>query len=117
MKETSKNISNVLAGLNLRYFIECNGISIEDLAESFGIKSDAVNKILDGTNAISGRYNCILVNKYNCDLNFIYGGIPYCDVVMEDKWFENQHSEGKAQEAISRKMEYLAKVVEYIDQL
>ena len=117
MKKSSKNAANVLAGLNLKFFMERNGISIDELAESFHIKNDAVKKILDGTNAISGRYNCILVEKYNCDLNFIYGGIAYYDVLLDEERLEKESSNGKKQEIFSRNMKYLAELVEYLDQL
>lgn len=117
MKNTSKNIFNVIAGLNLKYFMECNAISVQDVAKSLGVKVDAVNKMLDGTNGISGRYNRILIEKYNCDLNFIYGGIPYYDVIKDNCRFEKQLSDGKKIEAISREMRYLVNVVEYINEL
>lgn len=117
MKKSSKNAANVLAGLNLKFFMESNGISVEELAQSFDIKSDAVKKILQGTNAISGRYNCILVEKYNCDLNFIYGGIAYYDVLLDEERLERESANEKKQEIFSRNMRYLAELVEFLDQL
>lgn len=67
MKKSARNATNVFAGRNLKYFIESNGISQEQLAESFGIEKDSLQKILNGTNAISGPYNYILLNEYNCN--------------------------------------------------
>lgn len=117
MKKSSKNAANVLAGLNLKYFMEINGITIEELAKSFGIKPDAVKKILDGTNAISGRYNCILLEKYHCDLNFIYGGIAYYDVLVDELCLEKESPNKKKLEIFSRNLRYLAEVSEFLDQL
>ena len=76
MKDTlkrTKNPANVFAGRNLKYFMDVNGIEDEQLAASFGIEPDSLQRILSGRNAISGPYNYILLNEYNCDLNFIYG--------------------------------------------
>lgn len=69
MKKSARNAANVFAGRNLKYFIESNGISQEQLAESFGIEKDSLQKILNGTNAISGPYNYILLNEYNATLS------------------------------------------------
>lgn len=116
MKKSSKNETNVFAGRNLKYFIQNNGISEEQLARSFGIEKDSLQRILNGTNAISGPYNYILLNEYNCDLNFIYGGVAHCDVLVNDVQVETtKHM--TMDEAISRELHYLADIIKDRDQL
>lgn len=111
MKKSLKNEANVFAGRNLKYFIDNNGISEEQLAESFGIERDSLQRILNGTNAISGPYNYILVNEYNCDLNFIYGGVAHCDVLVNDVQIEGAKARMTTDEAISRELHYLADLI------
>ena len=111
-----KNPSNVLAGRNLRYFIETIGMSRDELAEKLGIEKDAVNKILNGTNAISGPYNEILLNELNCDLNFIYGGVARSEMLMNEiGMIESVESKRVLRESVFRMMRYLMDVFEFIE--
>ncbi|MCI8793024.1 MAG: helix-turn-helix transcriptional regulator [Eubacterium sp.] len=111
-----KNPSNVLAGRNLRYFIETIGMSRDELAEKLGIERDAVNKILNGTNAISGPYNEILLNELNCDLNFIYGGVARSEMLMNEiGMIESVESKRVLRESVFRMMRYLMDVLEFIE--
>lgn len=114
----SKNSANIIAGRNLKYFMDANGISNQQLAESFGIEKESLQKILSGTNAISGPYNYILLNEYNCDLNFIYGGIARSDTLITDiQLVEKSDIRGKTKEAIVRQLLYLAKLIEDMDNM
>lgn len=111
MKKTSKNEANVFAGRNLKYFMQSNGISQSQVAKSLGIEKDSLQKILNGTNAISGPYNYILLNEYNCDLNFIYGGIGRCDGLLNEVQGKGNNTRKRTQEAMSRTLHYLAELI------
>ena len=117
MKKSSRNVANVFAGRNLKYFMQSNGISEVQMAKSFGIEKDSLQKILNGTNAISGPYNHILLNEYNCDLNFIYGGIARCDILLSESQTEGKDLRKRTQEAMSRELHYLAELIKEMDQL
>lgn len=116
MKKSSRNTANVFAGRNLKYFIDSNGISQDQLASSFGIEKDSLQKILNGTNAISGPYNYILLNEYNCDLNFIYGGVERCDKLISKHLVEGKDRRTCAREAVVRELHYLADLLEDMDE-
>lgn len=115
MKSISKrtrNPANVFAGRNLKYFMDVNDIPEEQLAASFGIEPDSLQKILSGRNAISGPYNYILLHEYNCDLNFIYGGICCSEKInIELELTKDEISESKMREALSRELHYLADIL------
>lgn len=112
--QNTKNPANIIAGRNLRYFMDAN----EQLAESFGIEKESLQKILSGTNAISGPYNYILLNEYNCDLNFIYGGIARSDtLITELQLIEKNDMKEKTKDAIVRQLLYLSNLVENMDSL
>ncbi len=116
--QNTKNPANIIAGRNLRYFMDANGISSQQLAESFGIEKESLQKILSGTNAISGPYNYILLNEYNCDLNFIYGGIARSDtLITELQLIEKTDMKEKTKDAIVRQLLYLSNLVENMDSL
>jgi len=111
-----KNPSNVLAGRNLLYFIESIGMSREELAKLLGIERDAVNKILNGTNAISGPYNQILLNELNCDLNFIYGGIARSDMLTNEiNRVEQEESSKVLKRSVIRMMKYLMEILDTLE--
>ena len=111
-----KNPSNVLAGRNLLYFIESINMSREELASLLGIERDAVNKILNGTNAISGPYNQILLNELNCDLNFIYGGIARSDMLTNEiNRIEQEESSKVLKRSVIRMMKYLMEILDALD--
>lgn len=92
--------------------MDVNNISEEQLAESFGIEPDSLQRILSGRNAISGPYNYILLHEYNCDLNFIYGGVSYSDKPqIRLELGEDKKTDDKMREAISRELHYLAELL------
>lgn len=114
--KNSKNPSNVLAGRNLRYFIESIGMSRDELAELLGIERDAVNKILNGTNAISGPYNEILLNELNCDLNFIYGGVARSDMLINEiGMLEKEGSRKRLRHSALRMIQYLVDILDSME--
>lgn len=113
-----KNPANIIAGRNLKYFMDANGISNQQLAESFGIEKESLQKILSGRNAISGPYNYILLNDYNCDLNFIYGGVARSDALINEiPLVESYGVKEKIRESIARQMHYLANLLDDMDKL
>ena len=112
----SRNPANVVAGQNLKYFMEVRGISMQQLADSFGIEKESLQKILSGRNAISGPYNNILVKTYNCDLNFIYGGIEHSDTLVREIDPIGQYAaDNDKLKAISRQLCYLAGCLDNLD--
>lgn len=118
MKKTrnSKNPANVFAGRNLKYFMDCNNITEQQLADSFGIEKDSLVKILSGRNAISGPYNYILLNEYGCDLNFIYGGMVHSDILIKDiSQIVNQDMKTELKHSITRAMHYLLELLENME--
>lgn len=116
VKNGKKNPANVLAGRNLLYFIESIGMTREELAELFHIETDSVNKLLNGTNAISGPYNEILLRELNCDLNFIYGGVARSDkMINEIERMKENGSKETLRNAVLRNMRYLIDMIEYLD--
>lgn len=118
MKKTrnSKNPANVFAGRNLKYFMDCNNITEEKLAESFGIEKDSLVKILSGRNAISGPYNTILLNEYGCDLNFIYGGMVHSDILFKKiSQIEKHNTRAELKNSITRTMRYLLELLENME--
>lgn len=114
----SKNPANVIAGRNLKYFMDINGITNQQLAKSFGIEKESLQKIISGRNAISGPYNYILLNEYNCDLNFIYGGVARSDTLLNElKLVEKSGIQNRMRESIARQMRYLASILENLDKV
>lgn len=115
-KSGKKNPANVLAGRNLLYFIESIGMTREELAGLFHIETDSVNKLLNGTNAISGPYNEILLRELNCDLNFIYGGVARSDrMINEIEMMKENGSKETLRNAVFRNMRYLIDIMEYLE--
>lgn len=115
-RSNSKNPANVFAGRNLKYFMDCNNITEEQLADSFGIEKDSLLKILNGRNAISGPYNSILLNEYGCDLNFIYGGMVHSDMLIRDIGrIEGQNTKTELKNSITRAMHYLLELLENME--
>ena len=115
MDETNKHPANVFAGRNLKYFIQNNHISVKQLAKSFGIEENSVQKILNGTNAISGPYNYILLTEYNCNLNFIYGGVARSDVLINEAQDEGDNMRKKTQKALCRELQHLKEQIAEMD--
>lgn len=114
----NKNSINVLAGHNLKYFMKKNNISVQELANSFGIESSSLLKILNGTNAISGPYNYILVNEYNCNLNFIYGALgEESTVIGSEEIFDKGEDSDKERlrAVIMRNLYYLNNLLELLE--
>lgn len=111
MAESDKYPDNVFAGRNLKYFIQNNHISVKQLAESFGIEENSVQKILNGTNAISGPYNYILLTEYNCNLNFIYGGVGSTDALIHESLNGEETMKRQMQKALCREMRQLEEMI------
>lgn len=114
MAEKDKYPNNVFAGRNLKYFIQNQNISLEQLAESFGIEVNSVQKILNGTNVISGPYNYILLTEYNCNLNFIYGGAHCTDVLVNVTADDEKKMKTKTVNALCQEMRRLEEMIKEI---
>ena len=76
----------------------------------------AVNKILNGTNAISRPYDQILLNELNCDLNFIYGGIARSDMLTNEiNKIEQEGASKVLKRSVIRMMKYLMGILDTLD--
>lgn len=115
MDKASKNKKdpiNIFVGNNLKCFMEYNGISRRELAKSFGIEKNTLDKILSGSHALSGPYNAILLNEYDCDLNFIYGGLQYSEAMINNLGtVEKQFSKKERNKRIVALMQYMLNVL------
>ncbi|MCI8377809.1 MAG: hypothetical protein HFH72_04725 [Lachnospiraceae bacterium] len=75
-----------------------------------------MNKILNGTNAISRPYNQILLNELNCDLNFIYGGIARSDMLTNEiNKIEQEGASKVLKRSVIRMMKYLMGILDTLD--
>lgn len=113
MKNSTKdkrNPINVIIGRNLQYFMESNDIPIEEMAKSFGIEQDSLRRILKGINGISSEYCYILSEKYNCDMNFLFGGVERTgDLSNVRTKVDKSETLGKS---MARSLHYLADIIE-----
>lgn len=74
---------NVKIGGRLKRFRTSNGISAEEMASSFGIVKDSFLRIENGSTGLSGEYAYILATQYNCDMNYLFGGI-----ISDDQFYK-----------------------------
>ena len=108
----NKNPVNVMIGRNLRYFMERKNISEKELSKDFGIERDSLRRILNGTNGISSEYCHILVAKYDCNMNFIFGGVEKSDIELEEEVACAQMEASNSRSSVAKLMRYLADIVE-----
>lgn len=66
---------NVKIGKRLKLFRKKNDISADELAAAFGIVKDSLLRIENGSTGLSGEYAYILATRYNCDMNYLFGGV------------------------------------------
>lgn len=66
---------NVKIGKRLKLFRKKNEISADELASAFGIVKDSLLRIENGSTGLSGEYAYILATRYNCDMNYLFGGV------------------------------------------
>ncbi|MCH5266171.1 MAG: helix-turn-helix transcriptional regulator [Lachnospiraceae bacterium] len=108
-----KNPVNVFVGRNLRYFMDSNDISEQELADGFGIEKESLQRILNGTNGISSIYCNILAMNYNCDMNLIFRGISEEDMIqVEDGMIEKQDARQVLKDSMVRQLHYLADILD-----
>lgn len=98
---------------NLKCFMKYKGISRKELAESLGVEKNTVDKMLSGSHAISGPYHEILLKEYDCDLNFLYGGVEYSDFLIKDVGMIENEDISK-QEAKRRLVVAIEYMVQYL---
>lgn len=77
MKRNSRKKTeiNIRIGGRLKRFRIKNGISADELAEAFGIVKDSLLRIENGSTGLSSEYAYILATRYNCDMNYLFGGV------------------------------------------
>lgn len=99
---------NVKIGARLKRFRLKNGISADEMADSFGIVKDSLWRIENGSTGLSGEYAYILATKYNCDMNYLFGGFISDDqfyrIEMDLKEDDNQR--------LAEMLHYIADVVD-----
>ena len=85
MKKSSRKKTdiNVKIGRRLKHFRTVNGLSAEEMASAFGIVKDSYLRIENGSTGLSGEYAFILATKFNCDMNYLFGGM-----VTDDEFFK-----------------------------
>ena len=76
MKKPSRKRTdiNVEIGNRLKRLRKKNNLSVDELAEAFGIVRDSYTRIENGTTGLSGEYAYILATKYKFDMNYLIGG-------------------------------------------
>ncbi len=110
-----KNPINVFVGRNLRYFMDSNDISEQELADGFGIEKESLQRILNGTNGISSVYCNILAMRYNCDMNLIFRGITEDDMIRPDESETEDYDAKQAlKESMIRQLHYLADILDIL---
>ncbi len=74
---------NIKIGGRLRRFRVNNGITADEMADAFGIVRDSLLRIENGSTGLSGEYAYILATKFNCDMNYLFGG-----VISDDEYYK-----------------------------
>lgn len=74
---------NVKIGKRLKRFRKKNEIPADELASAFGIVKDSLLRIENGSTGLSGEYAYILATRYNCDMNYLFGG-----VIPDDEFYK-----------------------------
>ncbi len=74
---------NIKIGGRLRRFRVKNGITADEMADAFGIVKDSLLRIENGSTGLSGEYAYILATKFNCDMNYLFGG-----VISDDEFYK-----------------------------
>ncbi|MBP3702399.1 MAG: helix-turn-helix transcriptional regulator [Lachnospiraceae bacterium] len=78
---------NVEIGNRLKRLRKENQLSVDEMAEAFGIVRDSYTRIENGTTGLSGEYAYILATKYKFDMNYLIGGFVNEDISLH---IENQ---------------------------
>ena len=107
-KSTRKRTDiNVKIGTRLKNFRTKNGISAEEIAAAFGIVKDSYLRIENGSTGLSGEYAYILDTKYNCDMNYLFGG-----VVSDEEFLKvSQFSKEDDNQRLAEILHYIADLV------
>lgn len=107
-KSTRKRTDiNVKIGTRLKNFRTKNGISAEEIAAAFGIVKDSYLRIENGSTGLSGEYAYILATKYNCDMNYLFGG-----VVSDEEFLKvSQFSKEDDNQRLTEILHYIADLV------
>ncbi len=99
---------NIKIGGRLKRFRVKNEITADEMAEAFGIVRDSLLRIENGSTGLSGEYAYILATKFNCDMNYLFGG-----VISDDEFYriEIKTTEDNNQR-LAKLLHYIADVVE-----
>lgn len=98
---------NVQIGRRLKLFRNRNGIPADDLAEAFGIVRDSLLRIENGSTGLSGEYAYILATRYQCDMNYLFGGI----VTDEELYKIDADAREGGNKRLAEVLHYIADVV------
>lgn len=74
-RSRKKTDINIKIGGRLKRFRMKNDITADEMAEAFGIVRDSLLRIENGSTGLSGEYAYILATKFNCDMNYLFGGV------------------------------------------
>lgn len=74
---------NVEIGGRLKRMRKSKKISVNEMADSFGIVRDSYTRIENGTTGLSGEYSYILATKYHFDMNYLFGGVVSDELCYE----------------------------------
>ena len=107
-KSTRKKTDiNVKLGRRLKHFRTVNGIPAEEMAAAFGIVKDSYLRIENGSTGLSGEYAYILATKFNCDMNYLFGGI----VTDHESFKINESGREDDNERLAEMLHYIADIV------
>lgn len=102
----SKRDEDIIIGGNIRKFREFLGLSRKQLSENLNITEDSLYRMEHGDKGVISTYAYSLAQKYNCDMNFIYGITDIPRVITCE---ETQKASVKE---IARMLRYYAEILE-----
>ena len=107
-RSRKKTDINIKIGGRLKRFRMENDITADEMAEAFGIVRDSLLRIENGSTGLSGEYAYILATKFNCDMNYLFGGVISDDefhrIEMDMREDDNQR--------LAQLLHYIADVVD-----
>lgn len=99
---------NIKIGGRLKRFRVKNEITADEMAEAFGIVRDSLLRIENGSTGLSGEYAYILATKFNCDMNYLFGG-----VISDDEFYRIEiNTTEDNNQRLAKLLHYIADVVE-----
>ena len=103
MKRNSRKKTEI----NIRIGGRLKRFRINELAEAFGIVKDSLLRIENGSTGLSSEYAYILATRYNCDMNYLFGGvISEAECIRVEKDVREEDSQ-----CMARLLHYIADLV------